>query len=1174
MKMYNRTEKYILSAMLVLALLTVAAVWGAAGEDSDSTPTAPTLVVKNGNDSGDDSLRDVIAFASNGNTITFDPSVTTVTLLSEISFSKLNLTIDGGAGGVTITKNVADDFRLINSTETSLNMLTLKNLTFENGRNISGYGGGVFSQSRITLENCVFQNNAARYGGGMYASARATVTGCTFLNNTANVEAGGMYGWGDSTLTDCTFIGNTAGDSGGGVSIRGGVTLTGCTFIGNTVNDDRGDGGGVCAGSIFIDSCTFIDNTAGYGSAVSSYNYANTLIMTNCTISSNTTTNLRNSGAVEFDGRAYIFHCTVTNNTGGGICAWSTSFGTAVLYLRNSIVAGNTPSQISNYGTVISNENLVEGEDIPGSSPAVAVSYRQIFGTTTVDPTSGTHDILVNGIAAGTATKITTADLTAITTLSSAERTAVFAALANDQSGIPRSGSVSYGAVESGDDALVSIAVVTPPTKASYATGDTLDLTGTQLLLTYLSTATETISYNEPGVDIDVTGVNMNALGTYTVDFTYLGETCSTSIIVNMYGTTTTLSASSSSSTYGASVTLTATVSSSASGFTGTVNFYDGSTLIASGVALSGATATYSTSALGTGTHSLSAVYSGDTSYVTSTGALSHTVGKADTSVTLTASPASPQTYGTNITLTATVSSSASGFTGTVDFYDGSTLMASGVALSGATAAYSTSALGTGTHSLSAVYSGDTNFNDSNGGSGFTISRAVTSVSLTASPASAVYGGTVMLTATVSSGVSGFTGTVDFYDGSTLMASGVALSGATAAYSTSALGAGSHNFTAVYSGDTNFDDSNGGTSYAISKAATSVALTVSPAAPIYGDAVTLTAVVSSGVSGFTGTVNFYDGATLIASGVALSGAAAVYSTSALNAGSHDLRAEYSGASNFDTSDDRYLNYIIGKATPVYTVPSGIEARTGQILNDVSLPAGFTWDDPLSTPVGMPGLNTFTVTFTPADTVNYDVVSGIPVDIMVRSPSASSLIIDGGSVVKTYGDPNFFLTTKSGPPGVVMWYSSNPELVSINPTTGEVTIKGATNDTIVTITAKKSSATASIVVTVNKKPITVTADDKEKRAGEADPVLTYSMSPAPLAKDTLSGSLRHSGSEPGKYDIVDDGSFGADPNYAVTFVKGTMTITPDNDFPWWILILIIIVVVCVIIIIAVARRKKV
>jgi Bacterial Ig-like domain (group 3)/Bacterial Ig-like domain (group 1) len=72
---------------------------------------------------------------------------------------------------------------------------------------------------------------------------------------------------------------------------------------------------------------------------------------------------------------------------------------------------------------------------------------------------------------------------------------------------------------------------------------------------------------------------------------------------------------------------------------------------------------------------------------------------------------------GQSVTFTAIVTTSAGTPTGTVTFKDGSATLASGVALSGGVATFSTSSLSIGTHTITAVYSGDSNLNGTGAGS-------------------------------------------------------------------------------------------------------------------------------------------------------------------------------------------------------------------------------------------------------------------------------------------------------------------------------------------------------------------------------------------------------------------------------------------------------------------------
>ena len=72
----------------------------------------------------------------------------------------------------------------------------------------------------------------------------------------------------------------------------------------------------------------------------------------------------------------------------------------------------------------------------------------------------------------------------------------------------------------------------------------------------------------------------------------------------------------------------------------------------------------------------------------------------------------------------------------------------------------------------------------------------------------------------------------------------------------------------------------------------------------YGASVTFTATASP--SAASGTVTFKDGATALATG-SLSGGTATFSTSALNAGSHNITAEYAGDVKYNASTSSPLS---------------------------------------------------------------------------------------------------------------------------------------------------------------------------------------------------------------------------------------------------------------------------
>ncbi|MCX7003062.1 MAG: Ig-like domain repeat protein [bacterium] len=174
---------------------------------------------------------------------------------------------------------------------------------------------------------------------------------------------------------------------------------------------------------------------------------------------------------------------------------------------------------------------------------------------------------------------------------------------------------------------------------------------------------------------------------------------------------------------------------------------------------------------------------------------------------TMLGSSRNPSTNGNSVTFTATVQTNgitATAATGTVTFKDGGTVLDT-VTLSGGVATYASSALAVGSHALTAVYGGDTNYTGSSSGvlnqTVYSAMVTPTTITLASSANPSGYGNRVTLTATVTPATA--TGPVTFKDGATTLGTGT-LSGSVATYATSTLPAGLHILTAVYDGDFNY----------------------------------------------------------------------------------------------------------------------------------------------------------------------------------------------------------------------------------------------------------------------------------------------------------------------------------------------------------------------------------
>ncbi|MCR5359307.1 MAG: hypothetical protein K6E55_05420 [Thermoguttaceae bacterium] len=353
-------------------------------------PTSAEWVVTTNLDRVNDSdnllsLREAIAAASEGDTITFDASLSGKVIkltAGQLEISS-GITIDASGLSRGITVNGNENGRVFNiSGGTEETPVTLVGLTMSNGSLTDGLGAGIYNDHGfVNLTDCVvkdmkslasdgsttgdaggvcnwygtmtitgstFSNNKAAVdtGGILNYQGTMTVSGSTFAGNSAAVNGGAAYTVGGSiSFTDCVFDSNSAGDDGGAFSqSRGDAVFSGCTFTNNSAADDGGVIFVKSAGTLTVEDSVFTGNNChGAGAAIFT---GGTTTVSNTLIYGNHSDNYGGAFYVAFGSSASMYNSTVVKNT-------ADRFGGGIYYCEdfncyNSIIVENTAAESGN----------------------------------------------------------------------------------------------------------------------------------------------------------------------------------------------------------------------------------------------------------------------------------------------------------------------------------------------------------------------------------------------------------------------------------------------------------------------------------------------------------------------------------------------------------------------------------------------------------------------------------------------------------------------------------------------------------------------------------------------------------------------------------------------------------------------------------------------------------
>ncbi|MBV8069650.1 MAG: Ig-like domain repeat protein [Acidobacteriaceae bacterium] len=567
----------------------------------------------------------------------------------------------------------------------------------------------------------------------------------------------------------------------------------------------------------------------------------------------------------------------------------------------------------------------------------------------------------------------------------------------------------------------------------------------------------------------------------------------------------------------GQTVTLSAHVVTASGTSSGTVEFLDGSSVIATAT-LSGGLASASLHDFSVGSHTLTAVYGGDdTNGESVSNRVTLDVEAAGSSTALSSSP-NPAEQGATVTFVATVQLQNGGVaSGTVTLKDGNTVLGT-APLTDNQATFTEKSLTPGSHPITATYSGDaTNSSSTSGVLVQVITRkgppSPTTTSLQSSSNPAFVLQSVTFTATVTSKLGNITGTVTFNDNGKAFAT-VTLANGKAVTSTSSLTVGQHSITAYYSGDTNHVASTSPVlKQSIVTRQTTTTVTAAPQSAVFGQTVTLKSVVTSSSGGTaTGSVTFKDGGTVLGQAT-LSNGAAVLQVSSLSVATHRITATYAGNQVFTGSSSPALSVTVAPAPTSTSLSSS--ANPSFVQQSITLTAAVT----------APYREEFTgkVTFRDGATT----IATVPINGKTATFSTSSLSVGTHNLTATYGsDANYTgstspvlkqivvtrqtKTTVTGSPqspvfGQTVTLTSEVTTSSGGTATGSVTFKDG-GTVLGQATLSKGTAVLQVSsLNAATHHITATYSGNQVFTGSSSPTLSLSVFPAPTTT-SLSSSL--------------------------------------------------------------------
>ncbi len=322
------------------------------------------------------------------------------------------------------------------------------------------------------------------------------------------------------------------------------------------------------------------------------------------------------------------------------------------------------------------------------------------------------------------------------------------------------------------------------------------------------------------------------------------------------------------------------------------------------------------------GAKTITATYSGDASYASSSDTESHTVNKGNSTTTITADTPDPSAVGASVTVSVTVSGAGVTPTGTVAITGADSNC--NITLAGGSGSCNVVFNSTGVKTITATYSGDSNYN----GSGDTESHTVKNPSTTSItgnvPNPSTPGQSVAIGVQVSGSGPTPTGTVTI-SGADVNCT-ITLAGGSGSCNVVFNTTGAKTITATYSGDANYAPSSATQAHNVVLGPSTVTITAhTPHPSVVGQSVTVSVTVSGAGATPTGTVAI-TGADINCN-ITLAGGSGSCNVVFNTTGAKTITATYSGDMNYSSSTDS-VTHNVNPGTTITTITSDLPDPSG------------------------------------------------------------------------------------------------------------------------------------------------------------------------------------------------------------------------------------------------------